>query len=141
MNLRQLLNQIVRFLLVSGTGWLVDFTIYIVLTLRFNFDVMPANILAAIPAITFVFIVSTRQIFIKKKSIRTLKVKYLIYFIYQMIFLVIISALGQFLYSLVILHIEQTFVLEHAKLIVKIFITGITVTVNFIFMKVLVEKL
>ena len=100
---------------------------------------MPANILAAIPAITLVFIVSTRKIFNKTISKRTLKEKYFIYFTYQIILLLSVSAFGQFLHGLLVLHNEHVFLLEHAKLFVKFLITGITVTMNFIFMKILVE--
>lgn len=63
MNIRKLLIQICKFLLVSGTGWLIDFSIYLLLTIKLNFAVGYSNFISGIPALTFVFLVSTRKIF------------------------------------------------------------------------------
>ena len=45
-----------------------------------NNNVIFSNILSSIPAVTFVFFVSTRRVFVKNKKGFTLKEKYFIYF-------------------------------------------------------------
>ena len=72
--------QISKFLVISGTGWLIDFLIYLLLTIKLNFDVGYSNFISGIPALTFVFLVSTRKIFEYNTEGFSLKRKYSIYF-------------------------------------------------------------
>ncbi|NRV15039.1 putative flippase GtrA [Clostridium beijerinckii] len=93
--------QMSKFLGISGTGWLIDFLIYLLLTIKLNLDVGYSNFISGIPALTFVFLVSTRKIFEYKSDGHSLKMKYSIYFLYQMILIVIISLFGKVLYSII----------------------------------------
>ncbi|WP_312702499.1 hypothetical protein [Sedimentibacter sp.] len=141
--MKSLLKQILSFLAVSGTGWLMDFCIFILLTTYFEFNVGYSNFISGIPALTFVFLVSTRKIFAKNAEGFSLKTKYVLYFTYQMVLIASISSFGQWLY---ILLCEQSIVLQfglfpYLKIICKIIITPITMTINFIVMKLLSEKL
>lgn len=137
----RLLKQIVQFVLVSGTGWLLDLGIYLTLTYYYDFSVWAANILGALPAATFVFIVSTRKIFANNIKRLTLRQKYAIYILYQILLILGISLFGQYLYNMISTHFSYEWLLQSAKLIVKLFITCITIVLNFMVMKVLVEKL
>ena len=140
-NLKKILRQFIKFLFLSGIGWLIDFTLYLIFSNRFDFKIIYSNILSSIPAVTFVFFVSTRKIFIKNKKGLTLKEKYFIYFLYQAILIITISLLGQYLYLLILKNIAVKIELKILKLIIKILITPITMLINFIVMKFLVEKL
>ena len=140
-NLKKILKQFIKFLFLSGIGWLIDFTLYLIFSNIFDFKIIYSNILSSIPAVTFVFFVSTRRIFIKNKRGLTLKEKYLIYFLYQVILIITISLLGQYLYLLILKNIAVKIELKILKLIIKILITPITMLINFIVMKFLVEKL
>ena len=100
--LKLLLTQFVKFLFVSGTGWVIDFGLYSILTGIFELQILYSNILSSIPAITFVFIVSTKRIFKENKDGFSIKQKYLIYFVYQMVLILLVSLLGQFLYTIII---------------------------------------
>ena len=71
----------------------------------------------------------------------TLKEKYFIYFLYQVILIITISLLGQYLYLLILKNIAVKIELKILKLIIKILITPITMLINFIVMKFLIEKL
>lgn len=139
--MEQLFKQIVKFVLVSGTGWLIDLGIYLTLTYGYDFPVWIANILGALPAATFVFIVSTRKIFENNIKRLSLKQKYIIYIVYQIILIVCISLFGQFLYNLIQAHNPFEWLSPYTLLLVKLMITCITIVLNFIFMKVLVERL
>ena len=141
LNLKQILKQFINFLFLSGIGWLIDFTLYLLFSNIFNLKIIYSNILSSIPAVTFVFFVSTRKIFSKNNSRISLKEKYLIYFLYQLILIVLISIWAQYLYLLSLKNISMNIELKFLKIIIKILITPITMLINFIVMKFLIEKL
>jgi GtrA-like protein. len=138
LSLRKLLNQFIRFLFVSGTGWLIDFSLYFIFTNILKYEVFYSNILSSIPAITFVFIVSVKKIFKKKENGISIRKKYIIYFLYQMLLIFLISLLGQSLYLILV---ENNMEARIIKIIIKIIITPITMIINFFVMKFLTEKL
>ena len=63
-----LLSKFIKFLSISGIGWLMDFTIYCIFVYIFFVPVFWANISGAAPAVTFVFFVAIRKVFKKKSS-------------------------------------------------------------------------
>lgn len=134
--------QISKFLMISGTGWLIDFSIYFLLTTKLDFGVGYSNFISGIPALTFVFLVSTRKIFEYNTDGLSLKRKYSIYFVYQMVLIVIISLFGKILYSIINVSSFYNIVVikEYSKIITKLIITPITMVLNFCVMKILSEK-
>ncbi len=140
-NVKRIFHQFILFVLVSGVGWLMDFSIYTVLSYLTDLKVIVINIISSIPAITYVFLLSNKKIFKNEHSRLSLKTKYLLYFAYQLVLLLCISAFGELLYGIFIDVITVPFLLEHLKIVIKILITPITMTVNFIVMKNLIEKL
>lgn len=140
-NVKRIFHQFILFVLVSGVGWLMDFSIYTVLSYLTDMKVIVINIISSIPAITYVFLLSNKKIFKNEHSRLSLKTKYLLYFAYQLVLLLCISAFGELLYGIFIDVITVPFLLEHLKIVIKILITPITMTVNFIVMKNLIEKL
>lgn len=140
-NAKRIFHQFILFVLVSGVGWLMDFSIYTLLSYLTDLKVIVINIISSIPAITYVFLLSNKKIFKNEHSRLSLKTKYLLYFAYQLVLLLCISAFGELLYGIFIDVITVPFLLEHLKIVIKILITPITMTVNFIVMKNLIEKL
>ncbi len=142
MPIKGIQNQGCIFVLVSGVGWLLDFGIYTLLTTVWKYPVTIANILSSIPAITFVFILSTRKIFSYKHNGLGMGSKYIIYLVYQAFLVSVVSVLAGCLYSKLYSVFMQAGALKNwLPLFVKCLITPITMISNFIFMKVLVEKL
>lgn len=136
--MKKLIIQFFKFLLISGTGWLIDTTIYTILTIILKYNVIFSNILSSIPAITFVFFVSTRKIFLTHIGKFSLKQKYLIYILYQIILITTVSIIGQILYNISENLLSNK---ELLKIIIKLTITPITMITNFFVMKFLAEKL
>ena len=126
---------------MSGIGWILDFSTYCIITNITPINVMFANMISAIPATTYVFIMSNKKIFKDNNHKISLKTKYLIYFGYQIILVSLVSILGELLYNLFINKVTIKLVLKYLKILVKILITPITMTLNFIVMKCLIEKL
>lgn len=136
--MKKLIIQFFKFLLISGTGWLIDTTIYTILTVILKYNVIFSNILSSIPAITFVFFVSTRKIFLTHIGKFSLNQKYLIYILYQIILITTVSIIGQILYNISENLLSNK---ELLKIIIKLTITPITMITNFFVMKFLAEKL
>lgn len=136
--LKLLLTQFIKFLFVSGTGWIIDFGLYLLLTGIFGFQILYSNMLSSIPAITFVFIISTKKIFKKNKGGFSIKQKYIVYFIYQMVLILSISLLGEFFY---IIAIRNGINFSSLKITIKVMITPVTMILNFFVIKYLAENL
>ena len=140
-SIKKILKQAFSFFIVSGIGWIFDFTTYCVLTKLLNFNVAISNMISAIPAVTYVFLMSSKNIFKNKKSKLKMSHKYCIYFIYQIILVSLISLFAEVMYIKLIDLINIKFIYDNFKIVVKIFITPITMLLNFIIMKNLIEKL
>lgn len=140
---KKIVHQAVRFVGISGCGWLIDFGVYIALTEVLRFHVAYANMISAIPAVTLVFLVSTRKIFANKKGDLPLWGKYIVYFLYQMALVFCVSWVGEWLFRLLSRTALMNILLvaAHLKIVCKILITPITMTANFFVMKFLCEKL
>lgn len=138
-----ILKQFLSFFIVSGIGWCLDFTTYIICTSIFSMPVSTANMISAVPAITWVFIISNKKIFKNEQSKLDIKYKYIIYFLYQLVLVTIVSYFGEWLYAILesIEFINNSFIINYLKIIVKIIITPITMILNFIVMKNLIEKI
>ena len=76
-------KQGIFFVMISGIGWLLDFSVYGYLTGVAGWAVFYANFFSAIPAVTFVFVMSTRHIFAKGRQRISLQQKYMLYLLYQ----------------------------------------------------------
>ena len=136
-----LLKKFIRFLGISGIGWLLDFFIYCFLIFVLNMPVFWANIFSAIPAVTLVFFVSICKVFKKKESNMPLWFKYIIYICYTIVLLLLVSALGQCIYGVIIRY--DLFIIFNLFLpiMIKCGITGITIMCNFFMMKFLTEAI
>lgn len=137
----KLLKQLGGFMSLSGIGFIIDFTCYTALTTVYNLNVFYANMISAVPAVTFVFLISTRYIFRENLSSIKKIIGYIVYLIYQVLLLYCVSKLSQTLYD----HIGfPLYVSQHSgvkKTFVKLFITPLTMTINFIMMKFILASL
>lgn len=136
-----MLNKQLFFVMVSGIGWLMDCSIYWLCTEMARVPVDYANMLSSIPAVTFVFIFSTRKIFKNNINRVSLQTKYFLYLVYQILLIVSVSFLMQFIYQSLSGIDFGGFLNQHMKLGVKLLVTPATLLSNFYVMKVLVEKL
>lgn len=141
MNVKKWMKLFIQFLGISGIGYMIDVSIYFLLTSGLEWRVSYSNMISAIPAITFVFIVSVKKLFEDTKK-RPLIQKYMIYFMYQFLLLLAVSTVGQAIFDSVAHYGDQLSLSVAAiKMMIKFLITPITVICNFLFMRVLIEKL
>jgi len=136
--MNNLLKQVLGFLGFSGIGWILDFITYTSLAFV-GLDLFFCNIMGAVLGVTFVFIFSTRYLF-KNTENCPLWIKYLVYIIYEIILICLVSKLLVSVDTFIISNLHFAFVKEFSVIFSKMLITPITMVMNFLAMKTLVEK-
>ena len=126
------MNKAIKFVIVSGIGFIIDFIIYTMLVNNI------ANMISSLIGVTYVFIISTRKIFENNKNNIPLKYKYLIYVIYQIILILLASYCVLVLKNL-FLNINIDIINKFSKILAKMFITPFTLTINYCAMKKLTK--
>lgn len=137
--MKKILHQAVRFVGLSGIGWIIDISIYTILCLFIN-SVFTNNIISSCIATTFVFILSSKTIFGNNSKV-PLMLKYVIYLIYQLILIICISKLLSIINTGILEFVSINIIRRFSNIISKILITPITMFLNFIVMKLLIEKI
>ena len=137
--LRRLLGQALRFLGLSGIGWLMDFAVYTLLSLRME-NLALVNVFSSLVGASFVFLFSTRFVFRDSHRI-PLYLKYAIYIVYQLLLIYLISKLLAWVNGVIVACAPWPLLVSLAPILSKILVTPITMTVNFFAMKTVIEKL
>ena len=137
--LRQLLRQAIRFVGLSGIGWLMDFAVYTLLSLRME-NLALVNVFSSLVGASFVFAFSTRFVFRDSHRI-PLWLKYAIYIVYQLLLIFLISKLLAWIAAFIALHAPWAPLRRLAAILAKIIVTPVTMTINFFAMKTVIEKL
>ncbi len=132
------MNKAVKFVIVSGIGFILDFIIYTILVNITPLNVNIANMISSLIGVTYVFIISTRKIFENNKNNIPLKYKYLIYVIYQII-LILLASYCVLLLKNLFLNINIDIINKFSKILAKMFITPFTLTINYFAMKKLTK--
>lgn len=133
----KLLKQALKFIGVSGIGWIIDFIIYNIFLSLFKINVDIANMISSLCGVTFVFIVSTRKIFINNNNI---KIKYIIYIAYQIVLILTASHI-MLLIKEYLFNYNINLINKYINIIVKLIITPFTMLINFVVTKYLIEKI
>lgn len=137
--MKKLLVQAIRFVGLSGIGWILDFSVYALLGLVSSNAVLN-NIISSWVGVTFVFAFATRKVFQNKSNI-PLKWKYLIYILYQCVLIYFVSKLLGLVDSFIVTYISVELIKKFSAIIAKILITPITMIMNFFVMKGVIEKI
>ncbi|MFF7058859.1 MULTISPECIES: GtrA family protein [Achromobacter] len=117
--------MLLKFGLISGLGWLIDFSIFVALGAA-GFIPGVANGIAATVAVTFVYFSSLRPIF--KYEGHYMMRKLMAYWLYQIVAVTLASLAVNFL-ATVGMH----------SIVAKIVVTPFTFLANYLFMKWLAE--
>ena len=138
--MKNIIVQALKFFGISGIGWIIDFCVYTILGF-FSENLILNNYMSSLFGVTFVFVFATRKIFKSKVSKIPIRVKYLLYILYQLFLIYLVSNLLDRINVLIIDNIEIEFVILYSKTIAKILVTPVTMLVNYIVMKNIVEKM
>ena len=137
-----LLEKFLRFVLVSGVGWVIDFSIYTALTKALGFPVVGANCISSFVSVTFVFLVSTKKILENRTGRLTTVQKYLLYVGYQVVLVTAVSLLAGWLDGLLagLSPVRAVPLLaDNTKLLAKLCITPVTMLCNFFVLRRITE--
>ena len=137
--MKKLFIQAIRFIGLSGIGWILDFTTYTVLGV-ISANLVLNNTISSWVGVTFVFLLSTRIVF-KNNSKIPLKWKYVIYLLYQCVLIFFISKLLNRVNIYLLTHVTLAVVKNFSTIISKILVTPITMILNFVVMKGVIEKI
>lgn len=137
--MKHLLEQGIKFIGLSGIGWILDFMLYTILgfiieNLFFN------NLISSWFGVTFVFLFSTRVLFQNHSRIK-LKWKYLLYLLYQCILIYLVSKVLVKVNQYILIEVNIERIKNFSSIISKIVITPITMILNFGIMKGIIEKI
>ena len=136
--MRNLFLQFIKFLGVSGIGWLLDVILYSLLIIVSD-DLFVNNFITSFISVTFVFFFSVRFVFCEDTG-RTLYFKYIAYLVYQCVLIFFISYLllvFDFFIKIILIYLEAS---KFSFIISKILITPITMILNFFVMKFITRK-
>ena len=136
--MRNLLKQAVKFVGLSGIGWILDFCIYTVLGFVSG-NIILNNIISSWAGVTFVFLFATRKIFQNNSRI-SLKWKYVIYLVYQCILIFLISKLLGHVNAFILDNFDMELIVRFSTVISKIVVTPVTMILNFVVMKGVIER-
>ena len=137
--MKKLIKQAIKFVGLSGIGWILDFCIYTTLG-GISTSLVLNNIISSGMGVTFVFIFATRKVF-KNNSKIPLKWKYIIYLGYQFVLICSISNLLNGVNTAIVNNISIELILRVSSIIAKVVVTPITMILNFFVMKGLIEKI
>ena len=137
--MKKLFMQAVRFVGLSGIGWILDFITYTVLGL-ISANLVLNNSVSSWVGVTFVFVFATSKVF-KNNSKISLKWKYIIYILYQVLLIFFISKVLVIVNGIIVTYAQCELLLRFSSTMAKIIVTPITMTLNFLVMKGVIEKL
>ncbi len=137
--MKKIAGQGIFFVGLSGIGWILDFCVYI----GFEFILLSPvirNIVSSWVGVTFVFIFATRKIFQNNSNI-PLRWKYLIYLVYQVILIYFISVFLGMVDNFISSTVNVVWIQDFSPFLAKVFVTPITMCLNFFMMKRIIERL
>lgn len=136
--IKKLALQAIKFFGISGLGWLIDTAVFTGLSFT-PVPVWICNVISSLCGVTFVFFLSTRKTFEVNKKRLSLKQKYIVYVLFELLIIFLASRAIGALNGLYV-NIFPEKLLGFAPLAAKMCITPFTMLINFVFMKILTEK-
>lgn len=136
--LKKLFIQAIKFVGISGIGWLIDFGVFTILGL-FGIPSQICNIISSLCGVTFVFFVSTRKTFEVSLKRLNLKQKYIIYVLFEVIIILVASKFVGILDGF-FKTVDFELLRKFSAIAAKICVTPFTMLINFVFMKILTEN-
>ncbi len=136
--LKRLIIQAINFIGLSGIGWTLDFSTFTGLGF-ISENLVLNNIISSWVGVTFVFLSATRKVFRNNSKI-PLKLKYVIYLLYQCVLIFFISKVLNAVNIFIVTSITIEMIIKSSAIIAKIVVTPITMVLNFFVMKSVIEK-
>ncbi len=138
--IKKLIVQAFKFFGISGIGWIIDFGVFTLLTKVVHVPAGVGNIISSLCGVTFVFFTSTIKTFAVKTERFTRKQKYIFYVLFEIVVILVASKCIGILSDL-FTRTTVDWAVTFAPILAKICVTPFTMVCNFLFMKILTEKI
>ncbi len=139
--MKKLINQIMKFGIVGGLAFVIDYGVFVILANGFQMYYPLANVFGFVLSLIFNYVMSMKFVFERKEGTDRRK---------EFIIFTILSSIGLLINELIIitcvdgiyLHnvkLQELFDIDMAKQVGKIVATGIVMVYNFISRKLFIE--
>ena len=140
--MKKIIEQFLKFVVVGGISFLVDFTVYTIMCNVLHIHYIIAGVLGFTVSVVVNYILSMRYVFLSKDDTRKDK---------EFFIFVVLSLMGMFLNTILLYlcidilysnlgYLKQLLSNEWMNIVAKVFATGVVMVFNFITRKIFLER-
>ena len=140
--MKKIIEQFLKFAVVGGISFLVDFTVYTIMCNVLHIHYIIAGVLGFTVSVVVNYILSMRYVFLSKDDTRKDK---------EFFIFVVLSLMGMFLNTILLYlcidilysnlgYLKQLLSNEWMNIVAKVFATGVVMVFNFITRKIFLER-
>ena len=140
--MKKIIEQFLKFVVVGGISFLVDFTVYTIMCNVMHIYYIIAGVLGFTVSVVVNYILSMRYVFLSKDDTRKDK---------EFFIFVVLSLMGMFLNTILLYlcidilysnlgYLKQLLSNEWMNIVAKVFATGVVMVFNFITRKIFLER-
>ena len=140
--MKKIIEQFLKFVVVGGISFLVDFTVYTIMCNVMHIYYIIAGVLGFTVSVVVNYILSMRYVFLSKDDTRKDK---------EFLIFVVLSLMGMFLNTILLYlcidilysnlgYLKQLLSIERMNIVAKVFATGVVMVFNFITRKIFLER-
>ena len=140
--MKKIIEQFLKFVVVGGISFLVDFTVYTIMCNVMHIYYIIAGVLGFTVSVVVNYILSMRYVFLSKDDTRKDK---------EFFIFVVLSLMGMFLNTILLYlcidilysnlgYLKQLLSIERMNIVAKVFATGVVMVFNFITRKIFLER-
>ena len=140
--MKKIIEQFLKFVVVGGISFLVDFTVYTIMCNVLHIHYIIAGVLGFTVSVVVNYILSMRYVFLSKDDTRKDK---------EFLIFVVLSLMGMFLNTILLYlcidilysnlgYLKQLLSNEWMNIVAKVFATGVVMVFNFITRKIFLER-
>ena len=140
--MKKIIEQFLKFAVVGGISFLVDFTVYTIMCNVMHIYYIIAGVLGFTVSVVVNYILSMRYVFLSKDDTRKDK---------EFFIFVVLSLMGMFLNTILLYlcidilysnlgYLKQLLSNEWMNIVAKVFATGVVMVFNFITRKIFLER-
>lgn len=140
--MKKIIEQFLKFAVVGGISFLVDFTVYTIMCNVLHIHYIIAGVLGFTVSVVVNYILSMRYVFLSKDDTRKDK---------EFLIFVVLSLMGMFLNTILLYlcidilysnlgYLKQLLSNEWMNIVAKVFATGVVMVFNFITRKIFLER-
>ena len=133
----QQLRKALLFVAVSGAGWLLDVTVLMALSGPAGWGLVPANVVSGSCGVLLVFTVSAKTIFQRNSGSVAQKVAVLLAF---NLLVILASSFALAAIAQALTHVRMNIPPAASRLAAKILVTPLTLLLNYVVVRFLVER-